>query len=329
MIDDDFESILLREQNNPTAAILQFFLSKYNGEEIIVFVEGQDDAPFYYDFISSYFPTDTVFFFVCGGKRSLIVMKDFFEGYPLSPMPKKMLYLADRDFDDYLKVVDEGIFKTDQYSIESYFFDRAYFEHVLRKHCATQLSNKSMDGLISGFDQNLQNAVQHLKAPMALICALRAKGSDIDLDSISVADFVQLTQAGQIERRRNRKAAFQTLLKDDPSMPHCALILRFAREFSPDRFQSWIRGKYGLQLMRLMVRALGMKDTRSAPHLHKIATAFGSDALKHAKVFLTDIPALNAYCCQPSDSRYSAKPLIPPVEAPRLRAESQGAESEM
>src|SRR4051794_28571808 len=132
----DFELLLLREQQNPNAAILEFFISQYSSEDIVVLVEGPDDPVFYFDFVAAYLPNQSVFYFPCGGKRSLLKLREFLQSYGLKPRPKKILFFTDSDFDNYLGGGTVGVYATGFYSIENFFCNSRFFQYVVRKHCA-------------------------------------------------------------------------------------------------------------------------------------------------------------------------------------------------
>src|SRR5205807_667253 len=132
--------------------------------------------------------------------------------------------------------------------------------------------------------------------PMAVICALRETGADIDLDQISCADFVKIDADSPrlMKRRSGRREAFAKLLANVEVQLSCAAIRRFAGTFSREHFNCWLRGKYGLQLMRLILRLLCVEYRQCAGALGKLGFAFGNEALRHGKAFLNEHP--NAEC---------------------------------
>jgi hypothetical protein len=288
-----------RSKKNPNAAIIEFFLSEYGSEDIVVFVEGPDDATFYFDFITTYLPSHSVVFFPCGGKHAVLKVMEFLQSYRLRSGPKKMLFLTDGDLDRYLRRSYPGVFQTDFYSIESYFCSAKFFEYILRKHCTGAIRKKDLiEKLVARFGDNLEQAAKHLLVPMAVICALRESGADIDLDKISCADFVAL-DADEVcltKRRDGRRQAFARLLANVEVRPTCAAIRRFVGLFSQDHFNCWLRGKYGLQLMRLILRLLCAEYHQCAAALNRLGFAFGNEALRYGRAFLNDLPALKAYC---------------------------------
>jgi hypothetical protein len=289
----DFESLLLKEQRNPNAAILQFFLSRYEAEQVVVVIEGPDDQAFYFDFIADYFPGKSIFYFPCSGKPSLLALKSFLESYSLGVKPEKLLFLADKDFDDYLQLVHQGVFKTDDYSIENYFCSKIYFEYVLRKLSAGQLSNAKIHDLVEAFDAQLNASVNKLIVPMAVLCAIRQLDKDADFDAISCAELFDLTTPGFCPNRGARVHSMTALTSHKIGFRS---VLAFARAFRRDPFNRWLRGKHGLQLIRAIIKALGTNDPQCKQALQSLSAVFGVEALKHAKVFLGDLQSLRAYC---------------------------------
>ncbi|MGJ4965498.1 DUF4435 domain-containing protein [Bradyrhizobium sp. HKCCYLRH3061] len=291
----DFETLLLHEQRNPNATILQFFLSKYESEEIVVVVEGPDDQTFYFDFISDYFPGKRVFFFPCSGKSSLIALKVFLDSYELGVQPERLLFLADKDFDDYLRFVDAGIYKTCVYSIENYFVDQKYFEYVLRKFGAGQLSSRAVDELVAVFEDQLQKAIAAMLVPMAVLCAIRALDRRADFDAISYYDLVK-GGVQPIERNRGERARVLSELVRPGELVDFKSVMTFARAFRKDHFNLWLRGKHGLQLARAVIRCVGARYPQFSVMLRGVNSFFGTEAFRQAKSFLGDVASLRLYC---------------------------------
>lgn len=290
----DYEALLLQEQRNPNATILQFFLSKYDSEEIVAIIEGPDDQAFYFDFVADYFPDKKVFYFPCSGKSSLLALKDFLSSYELGFDPERLLFLADKDFDDYLNINNEGIFKTEFYSIENYFVNSRYFEYVLRKFSAGRLTNKKVVELVESFAGRLEAAVKLMIVPMAVLCAIRSIDRDADFNSISSIDLVKVSSV--IEGNRGKRTvALRQLLRGDEAI-EVKSVIRFARAFKYDSFNSWLRGKHGLQLVRSIVRHLDSNNDQSRVLLQSLSSYFGTEAFKQAKNFLVDIPSLRGHC---------------------------------
>jgi hypothetical protein len=159
--------------------------------------------------------------------------------------PERFLFLADKDFDNYLQKDNEGVFKTEFYSIENYFCNPGYFEYVLRKFSGTHLSNKKIEELATCFSEQLDSATKKMVAPMAALCALRESGSDADFDSLSCMDFICLTQSSVSTHRRRRVEAMNQLSGGNARNIDCCAVRKFARIFSHDHFNLWLRGNTG------------------------------------------------------------------------------------
>jgi hypothetical protein len=296
----DFEALLLEEQKNPNVAILQFFQSQYGEEDVVVIVEGKDDPSFYYDFVAAYLPNQSLFFFPCGGKPALLKFKEFLSGYGLKPSPKKVLFLTDKDFDDFLEKPQAGVFRTELYSIENYFCCAEFFEYLLRRYGVGHVRPSRIPALKEQFSAALSAAAKTLSVPMAMICALKDQGVDLDLDAISCVDLVECNNEDGTIRKKVARAHIieKTFVEDDPTYEiDCKLVRKHTRAFDLNDYNKWLRGKYGLQLMRLVTRSLGRRHPTLRDFLHRLSASFnGNDCFRYSKTFLGDIPTLKAYC---------------------------------
>ncbi len=292
----DFEALLLREQKNPNATILEFFLSEYEAEDVVILVEGADDPLFYYDFITEYLADQSLFFFTCGGKQSLLKLKDFLSDYGLSPQPKKLICLTDKDFDDFLGKVPTGVFQTQFYSIENYFCNPEFFEYVVRKFGAGRVKNSNIPALVDSYKAHLDAAAKLLIVPMAVICALRERGTDIDLDIISCADLIEVDEENKrLKKKAQRSGSLSKLAGTSHIDINCGTVRKFACTFAEMHFNYWLRGKYGLQMMRIVLRLLCIQHHQKNDPLPRLGTIFGAESLRHAKAFLRDLPSLKHY----------------------------------
>jgi Protein of unknown function (DUF4435) len=204
-----------------------------------------------------------------------------------------LLFLADKDFDEYLHREAPGVFKTALYSMENYFCNAEYFEYVLRKFGGPQFSNSKIGELVANFTAHLDTSVKKLIVPMAVLCAIRELDPNADFDGISCMDFIGLNRA-DISTHRGWRA--RELGQLTSAKPQCSNVRRYARAFSRDPFNLWLRGKHGLQLIRIILRALQVRHPQCKAGLQKLSAAFGSDALKHAKAYLGEIAGLESYC---------------------------------
>jgi hypothetical protein len=207
-----------------------------------------------------------------------------------------MVFLTDKDFDNYLHKTEAGIYSTEFYSIENYFCNAGYFEYVLRKFGAPQLSNKKIEQLVASFSNQLDAAIRKLVVPMAVLCAIRKVDTSIDFDAVSSIDFVCLSPLGISAHRQRRVQALKGLLGVRIDDVDCSTVQGFARTFARDHFNFWLRGKHGLQLVRLILRALALAHPQCKTTLQKLSSAFGAEALRHAKEYLGEIASLREYC---------------------------------
>jgi len=293
----DFEELLLAEQKNPNATILEFVNGQYNANEALVFVEGVNDPQFYYDFLKDYLPNDEFRFFNCGGKRSLIQVKDFVSNYTTSTKPSKILYLTDLDFDWLLQRRVKDVFRTKYYSIESYFSHHSYIEYLINKFVPTIIKKGVKTKIINLIKADMSEFATYMIAPMAALCAIRNKGSDANFDKLNVSILFNMNSFDQaIKTQRNRFQLIGETLKVDTAEIDVSEMLVYTRKMRAMDYRYWLRGKIALQLLKLCVRrAAARVDAAFQQALNIVISHIGTPALTHGQSYLRDLPELRSY----------------------------------
>ncbi|MBF0334218.1 MAG: DUF4435 domain-containing protein, partial [Alphaproteobacteria bacterium] len=274
--------------------IMQLFASgMLNSNDVAVFVEGPDDVEFYYDFIAAYFPGREAHYFGCGGKNGVLAASKFFSSYVLAERPFRMLYICDRDFQPLTGNFMEGVFYTDGYSIESYFANSAYVQYVLNKYAQNSMGKRAKNAFLSAVDASLNNAAARCLGPMALACCLRMRGIEFDFDHLAAWNLFD-NDGDTIRPRRNRLSVMAHQLGVDCGEVSSGELLRVARTFSGLQYRTWIRGKFAIQLIKMVVKHCAKRTADDAKIRH-IMNFFGREALRNSKAFLGDIDKLREY----------------------------------
>jgi hypothetical protein len=293
----DFAELLLREQNNVNATVLEFINSEYKSDDIIVFVEGVDDPPFYFDFLTTEYPNRTMRIYTCGGKKALSEVKDFLNDYGLKIKPLKMFYLRDRDFDEFNNRLPDDMFVTKYYSIESYFADGAYVKYLINKFIPTLIREKSRDAIVSSVDDLMQKMTARLIVPMAVFCYLRREEVDVDFQKISIGDFFKYNaQVGNIIPERNRMRKIVPLIKMDDYILDKKEIRAICREFKDKNYKYWIKGKIALQMLRLSLKQVAVQIGGPKQNsLESLSSKIGSFCFSQSRQHLNRLPELSDY----------------------------------
>ncbi len=272
----DFASLLLEEQSNENASFLELLVKEYTSEDIVAFVEGPDDPIFYYDFLVDYYQESNIIFIPSGGKRGVLGAYANLKTYDLAVKPKKILFLCDRDFDDVLDVkTPEKIYKTDHYSIESYFFSKNYISYILRKFTGGKINTRTINAIVDDVGKEITKIHKYLLGPMSFACLMRKKKAKFDFDKISISDLID-----QSRPKKNRLRAIVQKCIDGNFDYEFKSLIKISRIMRNIPFQNWIRGKIALQLIKQILNRI---VHQKYPHLKNtitiISNKIGSEAL--------------------------------------------------
>lgn len=289
---DDFVSELVEEQNNPNGLLLQILSSGYEEWSCIIAVEGPDDVPFYFDFITRHIVGET-HFLRCGGKDALLKFKGVAEQYDWAHRPS-ILYLCDKDYDDYIGRMVDGVWYTEPYSIESFVACGRYVEYALKKHAGGALMPDARAEFILRFEQELASLVRRVRSYSAYACEVRANGEHPEFDEFGI-DKLFVLRGGRADPAKDRLASAKRELGITSVVPFKRILAR-SRMFALDRWQGWLRGKLALQLAR---KSYERAIRSSPPEIQEVVppgTVLGPEALRNAGLFLDDLPGLEDYC---------------------------------
>ena len=289
----NYVDLLIAEQSNPSAALLQILVSDYTQYDVIVAIEGDDDKIFYFDFLRADLADKSIMHLPCGGKSAVLGLKRLVEDYEWGS-PIKIAYLCDKDFDDYTNALNDGVFYTPGYSIESYLTTRAYAAYVLEKYSSGAMSIAQRTAIETEFEGILLRMVKELRAVAALMIELRADGSHPDFSSLSVNDFFDLASSPP-RKRPDRWARIRAAWCVDAEVPLRRVMAR-ARQLRPQEYVLWLRGKLGLQLARAAFRLAINLAPEGARAKAPDSAMFGADGFRSARQFIGEIPTLRDHC---------------------------------
>jgi hypothetical protein len=287
---DDFAQLLTSEQTNQNALLIEILTVNYSDYEYIIAVEGDDDVPFYYDFVYSISPDKSILFQKCNCKAAVLKLKAAVESYEWQD-PPKFRYLCDKDFDDYNDAIAEGVWYTNWYSIESYISCQEFVSYVIAKHSRGTITHSELKKFFETYGRILAGALRTLRPFAALMCELKADGQCPQFDEFGIEQLFDLRK-GALQPKRHKLAAALTAISADPTVSMQRLISR-SRKFHLNEWQCWLRGKLALQLCRKIYSLSGIECNLQG-RLPR-SDALGGTALEHAFNFWRELPGLRSY----------------------------------
>lgn len=291
---DDFVNLLEVEQSNPNAILIEILGDDYSAWDFIVAVEGPDDRKFYFDLIRDMFPEQNPKFFSCGGKNGLVAFQEVADDYDWVEKPV-LMYLADKDFDDYLGISHGGIFKTEFYSIESYFLGWEFVDYIIERGCSRPLTRLEKEEFQQEFMRSFEDAVEKVRPVCALMCEIRAHGEHPQFDDFGIDKIFNLNNG--FEQRHNILEDMKRQLSAGAGTTSHQIAGRI-RSFSMNDFKKWLRGKLGFQLMKKAYELTRSRMSENTANKLPHSNAFGSEAFSLSKAFIGRINALENYCRQ-------------------------------
>ncbi|GGK49426.1 DUF4435 domain-containing protein [Salinarimonas ramus] len=291
----DFEQMLMKEQSNPNAGFVQLLLSDYDEKSVCIFVEGKDDPAFYFDFFSAWFPESSILFFPCGGRRGVIGVKSALAAYSLSVQPKAIYYLRDRDFDDVLgRRCEAEVYRTDYYSVESYFANGTFFSYLLRRFSAPAPNLNYLRSIEKQINDTLVKVSKVMLGPMALLAILRSKGVDFNFDKLKIDQIIDLSTANFRMQKRSMKMMMALELGNvSYSLKELMGVSRVMRKMD---FKQWVRGKILSQVMRrICAYHLEQVEAKTGRSYRFLADMFGRLALQYSFGYLKRLDTLERY----------------------------------
>lgn len=289
----DFAEILIDEQSNPNALLLEVLTIGYSEWDFIVAVEGRDDQAFYYDYMLKYLDTKNLYFLDCKGKSSLITFKKIADQYEWTDRPK-ILYLCDKDYDDFLEMKVDGIWYTSLYSIENYVVEDRFIEWILSKYSLGSISLRDRDMIISAYRSRKEDCRKAILPVAALMCEIRALGEHPDFDQFGIEEIFSVED--EALPTRGKKASRLIKKLGVQKRPQYKQVRERAKIFAANEFQVWARGKLALQVARKCYHLA--RQAMPRPVMEKLPTAdrLSRESLSQVSASGIELPGLENYC---------------------------------
>lgn len=289
----DYVDALFAEQGNANGLLLEVLTSGYEQWDYLFAVEGPSDKKFYYDFLNVILPEADIQFIECSGKENLLKFKNAVESYQWVD-PPKFRYLADKDFDDYLGIFNEGVWKTPWYSIESYLTCAEYIDYCLRKYGPNDLTPILRGAFVSRYEQIFVEMASSLRSFSAYICEVRSNKEHPTFDDFGIDKLFHLDRPSAPKRVGNLNAAIVAL--GVTGVVSRSRILSRTRSFALDNISGWLRGKLALQVARKSYERAKQELPDNRRALLPAATFLAGDALGLAFTCWKTLAELDAYC---------------------------------
>jgi hypothetical protein len=279
---------LLNEQNTEASKLTEVLQSNYADFDYIVAVEGIDDVEFYNDFLEELLGKNFMPF-PCENKIGVENLKKACSSYPWEMEPK-IFYICDRDFDEYLENLRNGIYYTDHYSIESEISKTAVVEYVIRRSINPRPSSKQLAAITAKFESELARCAIELKPLACLMIEARSRNLHPDFDQHSFNDFFHVNANGITARPIDITGLLASWNIDDVDFhPNSQ---RWSHVLTDADFRNWTRGKYLLQIAK---KCLELSLKPQFPEASKkCAAQMGRDTFRFIKIAITEIPSLTA-----------------------------------
>jgi hypothetical protein len=179
--------------------LLQVYWSKTNS--VHLFVENIDDFEFYRTFVKFIYRSYEPIAYRLEGKKNVI---DAYEEINWKRFKRsKVLFFADKDYDDLLKkpqVEASNFFYTRYYSIENYLVNEPTFRIVL-SNFFTKMDNELTEKLVAKFNFAHSLFIHKLKALTRFILIYREIDKDLDLDKFKMSYFIHIENMELLEKR--------------------------------------------------------------------------------------------------------------------------------
>lgn len=235
----NYSEMMKEEGQSPHAKLTELLQTDYKRCNKIIAVEGPDDTLFYHDYLKS----ESDSFFICDGKKGVLGLSVAAREYDLE-LFEKIVFICDKDFDDYLKKLQDEIKYTKFYSIESYLCLSQFASYILNKYCTTQISLDQKNKFIQNFESLFLDASKELIEICSLMLEVKNKNFDAKFDNTSINDF--------IDENFKKKDINLDFLENKWEIKNLQELdySKWIEIIKDHDFKLWIRGKYLIQLAK-------------------------------------------------------------------------------
>lgn len=289
----DYVQYLINEQNNANGILLEVLTSGYEDFDYIVALEGKDDKAFYYDYLVNYLDTQKIFILDCGGKPPLLGFKKTSDAYNWASRPS-ILFLCDRDFDEYLGLMEAGVFYTEGYSIESYLATEDYVKYVISKHSTVQLTQNELTEFMGKYTNTFYQLAYNVIFYNAYMCSIRETGEHPMFDDFGI-DHLFCLNNGECTPRANRQTR-SSQIWNLTTRPSVSCIRKWGRMFFKHSPFKWLRGKLAVQLAKKSYEIAKRNSPASLRKKLPEDIKMNREGLGGVKNYLSDLLELRDYC---------------------------------
>lgn len=238
----DYAEYLASEAETENAAVHEFIASYQNGDEVHVFMEGEEDIAFYLPEIRRLAGKKRIFSYNCGGKWNVVDARDFIE----SSYDVLALFFVDKDYDDLLgrqAAVSSALYITDVYSIENWLSSEQamdiVFEDILAIPAreASAIKRRALD--------TQKQVMSRMYLLAAWILAAKDAACNPNLNNTnSMNSLLSVSSSREIRFEKNSFAEFKRRVDSGGGSPSIGLQIKWYRRIKKCNFEAICRGKY-------------------------------------------------------------------------------------
>lgn len=285
----NWADILLREQNTENSQLMQLLQMDYSSFDCIVAVEGPDDILFYSDFLEECIG-ENFFAFYCDNKSAVVNMKVACDGYNWSNKPV-IVYICDKDFDDYLNKKIDGIIYTDHYSIETELVKKEFIKYIIKKEVYPRPTIAKINSIVNKYEEKLKDLCIHLKDASCLMIEARYRGMHPNFDEYNVTTFFSINKNSIKVKNINLRDVASAWIADEDIDTFILDSQNWRNALTDEHYLDWVRGKYILQIAKKCLSS-ALSDHFPDAAI-RCSNYLGREAFKFAKTALKELPNLS------------------------------------
>ncbi|WCT13490.1 DUF4435 domain-containing protein [Mucilaginibacter jinjuensis] len=191
-----------------------------------LFVENLDDFTFYSMPVKIVYQGHNPKFYRLEGKTNVT---DSYREFDWKRFKRsKILFLADKDYDDFLgkeQVTARNFFYTKFYSIENYFVNEFTFRAIL-EYLFTRMDDDIVEKLVTKFNIAHNLFQQKLKVLTRIILIHREKDGHLELDSFKMSEFMLIDNLEYFEKELISEYKYNKLIRDPAVNSSVKALLR-------------------------------------------------------------------------------------------------------
>ncbi|WP_129715532.1 DUF4435 domain-containing protein [Pedobacter sp. SYP-B3415] len=222
------DKFFLKEKSNIVVSnylkLLQCYWVRPN--TVHLFVENLDDFTFYCIPVKIVYRGHDPEFYRLEGKTNVT---DSYREFDWKRFERsKILFFADKDYDDFLgkeRVIAFNFFYTKFYSIENYLVNESTFRAILA-YLFTKMDNDIVEKLVTKFNIAHKLFQQKLKALTRIILIHREKDGHLELDSLKMSELMLIDNLEYFEKKLISKYNYNKLKRDPAVNASVKALLR-------------------------------------------------------------------------------------------------------